>query len=62
MSDHTDALKATYGITTTFIRRQAHWLAERVYDGRRISATGASEAEAVRHLLAPSHDTATRHT
>jgi hypothetical protein len=59
--DHTRALCDTYGITTTFIRRQAHWLAE----AGRASATAPTEAAAVAALVArlrPSHTTRTPNT
>ncbi len=52
MSEHTDALKATYGITTTFIRREGRWLAERTHDGTTHRARGSTEAAAVQAVLA----------
>jgi hypothetical protein len=60
MSDHTAALCATYHITVTYIRRQAHYLAERVFDGRRVHATGATADEAVARVL--SQNTARPHS
>jgi hypothetical protein len=44
---HTAALRATYGITTTYVRRQAHWLASKGHQ----HATGPTEHAAVLGLL-----------
>jgi hypothetical protein len=44
---HTAALCDTYGITTTYVRRQAHWLASKGHQ----HATGPTEHAAVLGLL-----------
>lgn len=58
-AEHVAALCATYSITVTFVRRNAHHLAERTVDGRTQRATAATALEAVRKLLSQNN---ARHT